>query len=535
MDLTDSLRAKILTHDQLLARREEARRAGRTVVQCHGCFDIVHPGHVRHLQFAGQQGDILLVTITTDAEVGKGAGRPLIPQDLRAENLAALDCVTWVYVNPHPTAAELLERVRPDTYIKGKEYEHNRDPRFAEERAAVERHGGRVLFSSGDVVFSSTALVAALERSADPFHARLRQVVDQLGFTAQRAEGLLAGFQGLPVCVIGESIIDTYVMCDRPVVAGESPVLSLRPLEQRSYDGGAAVVARHFAALGASPVLVTALPRTPAAEAFRQRLAAEGVEVRAIETEGPMLEKQRFLVGTQKVMKLDLVRPITLDAAAQREFEGLSAESASGRAAAVIADFGNGLFSGQSLGRLCQALRPEVGVLTGDISGRRSGLLQMWRMDLLCPTEVELREAAHDYDSSLNAVVWKLLEFTQSKSAMITLGADGLIAFDRIPGTDRLEGWTSRLRGEHVPAVTPWAVDPLGCGDALLSVATLALAAGADLLTASLLGGLAAGVQAQRLGNDAVSAADLRASARRLADARLTVAAAGAPAARAAG
>ena len=156
---------KVLSREALSAARERARAQGRRVVQCHGCFDIVHPGHIRHLRFARAQGDVLLVSITPDALVGKGAGRPLIPQELRAENLAELDCVDWVHVAGEATAVELLEAVRPDVYIKGQEYESNRDPRFGDERATGERHGGWGVFSSGDVVFSSTALIGARESS----------------------------------------------------------------------------------------------------------------------------------------------------------------------------------------------------------------------------------------------------------------------------------------------------------------------------------------------------------------------------------
>ena len=139
--------------------RREARAAGRVLVHCHGCFDIVHPGHIQHLQYARSLGDELLVTVSADSQVHKGVDRPLIPDDLRAMSLAALECVDWVYVNPHPTAVELLEEIQPDIYIKGKEYERNQDPRFLAERDAVIRHGGRVVFSSGEVVYSSTALI----------------------------------------------------------------------------------------------------------------------------------------------------------------------------------------------------------------------------------------------------------------------------------------------------------------------------------------------------------------------------------------
>src|SRR5690606_38542768 len=79
---------KILSHEALLSRRAAARARGLKVVHCHGCFDIVHPGHIRHLRQARALGDLLLVTITGDEEVRKGTGRPLIPEELRAENLA---------------------------------------------------------------------------------------------------------------------------------------------------------------------------------------------------------------------------------------------------------------------------------------------------------------------------------------------------------------------------------------------------------------------------------------------------------------
>src|SRR5438552_502996 len=116
---------KICSLPRLLALREEARAAGRAVVHCHGCFDIVHPGHIHHLQIAKTYGDLLIVSLSADAQVNKGVNRPAVPEDLRAQSLAALECVDLVYVNPEPTAAELLEQLRPDVYVKGKEYEQN--------------------------------------------------------------------------------------------------------------------------------------------------------------------------------------------------------------------------------------------------------------------------------------------------------------------------------------------------------------------------------------------------------------------------
>jgi len=522
---------KILGVAELLAKREAARAAGRTVAQCHGCFDIVHPGHIRHLRYAKAQGDLLLVTITGDEHIAKGQGRPLIPEELRAENLAALDFVDWVCIDPRPTASVLLSEVRPDVYVKGREYESNCDQRFAEERRAVEAGGGRVVFSSGDVVFSSTALIRAMEQSVDPFHQRLAELGEHDELRGERLFSLVGSFRGRRVIVVGEPILDTYILCDRPDIAGESPVMTLRPLEQRHYDGGAAIIARHAAAMGAKPILVTALPTEgeagEQADAMRRRLAAEGVEVHTVPLDGPIPEKQRYLVGAQKVMKVDQVEPIVLDAGVQDQLVGAVEEAARGGAGAgVVADFGLGMLSTGVLKRVCGALRPHVGVLSGDVSGRRSGLREMRGLDLVCPSEPELRDAYHIYEEGLPVAVWKMMGETKARAAIVTMGAEGVIAFEPLPGAETQDdGWVSRVRGEHVPAMAPHAADALGCGDALLTVATLARAAGGSLLAAAYLGSVAAAVEGQRVGNIPVSGTDLRHGIARIQSAQLTFAA----------
>lgn len=513
---------KVVSVEEAAKLVREAQADGEVVVLCHGCFDIVHPGHIRHLQHAARLGDRLIVTITGDSLVGKGTNRPLIPQELRAENLAALDCVSWVAVNPRPTAAEMLDLIRPDVFVKGREYEHNRDPRFALEKQIVERHGGRVVFTSGDVVFSSTALINALEDAASPFQATLRQLIAQHDLSSATIDPLIGSFQGKKVLVIGETIKDTYVICDRPAVAGESPMMTLRPLEYRSFDGGTAIIARHIAAMGGRPTLLTALPRTTDAEALRQRLAVERVDTRWISLDRPMVEKQRFLVGASKVMKLDLGGPLTLDAAHQKEFIALAAEAAREADAVIITDFGQGLFTSAMLTTLCETLRPIVPLMTGDISGRRSSLLAMRSMDLICPSESEIRDALHDHDEGLSSVTWRVLDITRSKAAIATLGPDGLIAFDRIPEAELShDDWQTRLVAQHVPALAPYAVDQLGCGDALLAAATLTLASGGSLALAAVIGSVAAACEAQRLGNAVINAADLRRGVQRLCGAQL--------------
>lgn len=515
---TPGAHAKILSREQLVRVRSELRARHKSVVACHGCFDIVHPGHIRHLRQAKALGHVLLVSITADDGISKGQGRPLIPEELRAENLAALEFVDFVHIAREPTAVALLEMVQPDVYVKGKEYERNKDPRFQAEREVVERHGGRVVFTSGDVVFSSTALIAAMEQSVDPFAQRLSELTHHPELSGPELYKRIAEMRGRRVLIIGEPIIDTYILCDRPDVAGESPIMTLRPLEARNYDGGAMVLARHAAALGAKPVLVAPFAKDLASREAMQRMVDAGVEVVPLSVSQPVPEKQRFLVGAQKVMKVDLFERYVLDTAQQDRLAALAAEvagaPASGGAcamdAAIIADFGLGLFTPRSLGRLCESLRPRVHIMSGDVSSKRSNLRAFRDMDLLCPSESELREAMQSHGDGLGMVAWSVMNETRTARLCVTMGADGLITFDRIanPGGDA--AWQRRLASAHVPALCPIALDPLGCGDALLTSTTLALASGASSLQAAFIGACAAATQVQRLGNPAITADDIR-------------------------
>lgn len=525
---------KILSFDQLLARREEARQRGMTVVHCHGCFDIVHPGHVRHLEFAARQGDILLVSVSADSGVNKGANRPLIPHDLRAENLAALNCVDWVHVDSSATAQRLLDAVKPDLYIKGQEYETNRDPRFLAEKAAVERHGGRVVFSSGDVVFSSTALIEAMTSTIDPVARRLDQLDRACDLRPSTLETFLARFRGLRTVVIGDTILDSYIHCEQPEISKESPMLTLRPVERQTFDGGAAIVANHLASLGPHSTLVTILPERGEAEELRARLDRRGIDVCWTPSPAPLMEKQRYLVGHHKVMKVDHGRPLALDEASRDRFVARAIEAAravGGADAVILCDFGQGLLTPAALSRIIEGVRGKVGLISGDVSGRRSHLLAMRGLDLVCPSEHELRAVMGDFADGLNAVAWRWFEQTGVRSALVTMGPEGVVAFSRLPATgatgeegDRSQ-WRTRLRSEHVPALGPPALDELGCGDALLAGATLALAAGGDLLQGAYLGSLAAAIEARTPGNMPVTALGLRAEWTRLAARRITLAA----------
>lgn len=499
---------KICTFESLLALREQARRSGRTVVHCHGCFDIVHPGHIRHLQFARSVGDLLVVSVSADTHVNKGVNRPLIPDDLRAGSVAALECVDAVYVNPDPTAVELLERLRPDVYVKGREYERSSDPRFHAERDTVVRHGGRVVFSGADIVYSSTALIGTLGgESADPFRQeKLARYRERHGLSDLNLQQLVRQFRGARVLVVGDFVLDRYHTCDATGVAGEGPMLSLRSLRETDYDGGAGIVAMHLAGLGARPVLFSSLADDELSRRAEMRLEAAGVDLRCGRDRRELVIENRFLVDQNKLFKVDQGGATPPDSRQDERLAGQILDAAAdGAAAVVFADFGYGLLTAGLLDHILPELRKRVPVLTADVRGRPGNLLRFKDVDLLCPSEREARAAQHNLDGGLGAVAWDLLNATGARQAIVTLGKQGLVTFDR--GERPADG--QRLRSEYIPALTAHPVDPLGCGDALLATATLALAAGGSLQAAAFLGSIAAAIEVRQIGNQPIDADQL--------------------------
>jgi rfaE bifunctional protein nucleotidyltransferase chain/domain len=153
----------VYTAEALASIIQDARAAGRTVGLCHGCFDILHIGHVRHLTAAKEQCDLLFVSITGDRFINKGPDRPIIPQEERAEVLGSLRVVDGVLINQAPSSVGLLTLLRPNYYFKGQEYVDLDDPNFLNEKAVGASVGVEVRHTF-EKVCSSSKIIHAIRK-----------------------------------------------------------------------------------------------------------------------------------------------------------------------------------------------------------------------------------------------------------------------------------------------------------------------------------------------------------------------------------
>lgn len=151
---------KVINFDDLVEKIRTLKSNGKKIVHCHGCFDLMHIGHIKYFQAAREMGDVLVVTISPDIYVDKGPGRPVFNQDLRADAIAALECVDYVAINKWPTAEETLRMLKPDIYVKGQEFEELKDKtgKIQKEYEIVTEIGAEIRFTH-EIVFSSTALI----------------------------------------------------------------------------------------------------------------------------------------------------------------------------------------------------------------------------------------------------------------------------------------------------------------------------------------------------------------------------------------
>lgn len=508
--MTQSLQRKIVGIDELLRAVESARKARKTIVQCHGCFDIVHPGHIRYLEFARQQGDVLIVSLTGDAVISDTGQQPYIPQALRAENLAALMFVDYVYIDPSPTAEKVLTQVKPDILVIGREHERSTEPAFQAERNVVEQSGGRIIFSSGEPVFSSAELIERMPQDDRARSRRLELLTQRHEMTAHGFEAALDRFRNMHVLVVGDVVIDRYVFCDAIGVASESPMMTLVERDQRSYVGGAAIVARHLTALGAHAFLLTTGGSDERSRRATRVLHDEGVELHMIDSRPSLVEKTRYLVDGSKLFKVDCGQRLPLDSVAERRACVLLEQQSKVADAVIFCDFGYGTVTGGLLDRILPTLRHNVSTVTADVSGGQTKMLSFQHIDLLCPTERELRASLNDYESGLSAVAWHVMERTQARHLFVTLEKRGMIVFQRRSQDRTSPEWSGRLIGEQLPSFSQHPVDRLGCGDALLAASTLALASGSNLLQAAYLGNAAAAIEISMLGNHPIEADVLR-------------------------
>ncbi len=477
--------------------RPVIKKDGKSIALCHGVFDLVHPGHVIHLEKAKQMADILVVSITASEYVRKGPGRPYFSDAMRMQVLAALECVDYVMLSEGYTVADIVESVEPDIYVKGEEYAKESEDitgKISEERELVERHGGMIKFTSGQV-FSSTKLIntamSGLPEDVIKYMEEFRKrysMYDIIRYS-EKAEKL-------KILVIGDIIIDKYSYCCLQGLMSKDMGYSTRLDHSEEYCGGAAAVARHLSSFNPDVTLMSIVGNEESLDKPLFDLLGDRIKLLfSYSVVFPTIIKHRYLTKNSKREEYrkifainNIPQVMEYEKEVKNDFRKKIEKYIVDYDVVFLCDFGHGLIDEETRKLIEREAKYLVLNCQTNSSNHGMNIITKYdRADFFSLDQEELRLAYPVYASDEKGALNRLTDHLGGNGCLTrgSLGAYGI----------------ERENVFECPAFTLIVKDTVGAGDAFYAIAGLYAAAGASTEMGTFLGNIAGALGTNIVGN----------------------------------
>jgi len=466
------------------------------IVFVSGIFNVLHPGHLRLLEFAAEQGDFLVVGVLPDRHIGV-----ILPQEIRLKSIAALGIVNYPFIL-QSSLEEFISELQPTLIVKGREH----SDKFNPEAEIITAYGGRLLFSSGDSHLTLQSLLKS-EASANG-HLTIRKpsgYPQRHNFDTADLLRTVERFSGLKALVIGDLILDEYVNCEPVGMSQEDPTIVVSPIESKTYVGGAGIVAGHAGSLGAAVHFFSVSGADEKADYAINKLSEYGVTPTILKdnTRKTTL-KRRYQANGKTLLRVNHMNIHDLgEELANIILQGIEAEISKADLL-IFSDFNYGCLTQELVDSICELAHDNGVPLFADSqsSSQIGNICRFKNMKLICPTEHEARIALHDSSSGLITLAENLIENANPDHVVVTLGADGVLIHSPQANKDG-------LFSDRIEAMNVMPRDVSGAGDAFLTCSALALAAGADIWRAAYLGSIGAACHVSQAGNTPIPRATI--------------------------
>lgn len=460
----------------------------KRIVFLSGNFNIIHPGHLRLIRFARECGDYLVVGVLDSYSEGT-----MVAEELRLEAIQSISWVDYGFIL-HDAPETFIEELKPAFVVKGKEHEERYNP----ESEAAAKTGGKLLFGSGDVTFSSMDMMRREWKELNLSTIKKpKDFAARHGFSNNDILNIIEQIKKLRVCVIGDTIVDEYITCDPLGMSQEDPTIVVTPIAREKFIGGAAIVAAHAHSLGAQVRFFSVTGNDETADFVGESLQQYGVDAHLYRDESrPTTLKQRYRASEKTLLRVSHLRQHSIPAELRnRIFEDVKA---------VLDDTDLVIFSDFNYGCLPQSFVDHiVEICTGrgimmvadsQSSSQVGDVSRFKHMTLLTPTEREARVAIHDPEAGLVVLAEKLRQKANAKNVIITIGSEGVLIHAE---TSEQSKWLT----DRLPAFNTAPKDMAGAGDSLLTCVSMSMALGHNIWESVYLGSLAAACQVGRVGN----------------------------------
>jgi len=491
----DNPRDKVRPLAELARITHQLRSDGKSVVQAHGTFDLLHLGHVRHLEAARKLGDVLVVTVTADRFVNKGPGRPVFSSELRAEMLATLEYVDWVAINDAPDAVSAIDAIRPSIYIKGQDYQNPQGDvtgKIALERDACEMHGGRIHFTD-EVMFSSSELI---NRHLNVFEPHIREHLD----TMRQDDGLnellelIESVRDYKVLLVGDAIIDEYQYVLPMHKTPKENMIATRYQDRELFAGGVFAAANHVASFCKQVDIVTCLGDSNSYEDLIRQSLLPNVGLKTfIRVGAPTTLKRRFVDPSymRKLFEVYFMNDEPLMSDVQADLDGVIARMAPEYDVVIVADFGHGLIQKSSIEAAISNSRFLAVNTQSNSANLGYNLVTKYpRANYICIDLPEARLAVSDRLSPAGDIARRLIEqHIECSKIIVTQGKHGCVTFEQ-------DGIV-----HTIPALAKNVVDTVGAGDAFLAVTAPLVAAGGAMNRVGFIGNVVGALKVEIVGH----------------------------------
>lgn len=455
-----------------------------------GNFSILHPGHIRLFQLAKTLGDSLIVGVNSDETAISSLNVPIA---MRLEAVNAIQMVDLAIVIDGDLERVLLE-IKPDVVLKGREHEYLENI----EEEIVKSYGGKLVFGSGDFVMSSQEFFSIVEMKSNVLESAGKPFLMRNAIKLGDLERILTKSKEIRVLVIGDLIVDEYIDCESIGLSQEDPAIVFRPVKSKRFVGGAGIVAMHSASIGASTTYIGVAGQDAEMRLAKALLTNSGVNVHLFrDSSKQTILKQRFKAGGKTQFRLNRFDYVTITRDARQKILKRVEQCLANSDLLIFSDFNYGFLDAEIVSTIVGMARSAGVYIAADcqISSQIANYLKYKGVDLVTPTEHEVRVTLRNNQDGLAAIAITFQNLLESKCLMLTLGADGVLLQEQMSHDH------GNFRADLLPALNPNAQDVTGAGDSFLVLASLALAVGASVNEAAYLASIGASVQVSRVGN----------------------------------
>ena len=456
-----------------------------------GHFNVVHPGHLRLFRFAKECCDYLIIGVESDQVAGEAAH---LPENIRVEGVQSNIWVNEVILIKKSVSQTILE-LKPDVVIKGKEFE----TRFNEEQELILEYGGKLIFSSGETIFSSLDLLKKefFEKNTNSISVPLNYL-KRHNILLSNTLGIINKFSNLNICVIGDLIIDEYITCQPLGMSQEEPTIVVTPIDQVKFIGGAGIVAAHAAGLGAAVNFISVVGNDNSKDYAINKFNEFNVKHELfIDESRPTTLKQRFRCSGKSMLRVSHLHQNPISIELQNKIFRSIEKNIRNYDLIVFSDFNYGVLPQNLVDKIINLANSHKTLIVADSqSSSQVGDISRFKgMYLLTPTEREANLAIKNQDSGIVLLAENLRYASRAKNILLKLGAEGVLIHTE--DKNDINKWLN----DQLPALNNSPKDVSGAGDSLLITSSMAICSGANIWEAAYLGSLAAAIQVSRVGN----------------------------------